>query len=112
MTARDNRPVVREAVGTFFDREHPQAAVLGGALLAAVAGAAAMGATSGAMSLVIRQNEAEHLEQQVDEGHMLLFVRAPGSAEEARAVDILSRHGAFEARLIEGHRRVPERARA
>src|SRR5690606_18369785 len=68
------------------------AGVLGGALLAAVSGAAAVGAVGAALALVIHQSDAEYLEQQVDEGHLLLFVRTHGEDEERRALDILSRH--------------------
>ena len=77
------------------------AAVLGGALLPAIAGAAALGAVAAAMSLIIHQSDAEHLEQQIDEGHILLFVRTGNAEAEKTAVDILTRHGAFEARVIE-----------
>jgi len=77
------------------------AAVLGGSLIPAVAGAAALGAIGGALSLIIHQSDAEHLEEQVDEGHLLLFVRTEDAAEETKAVDILSRHGAFEAKVYE-----------
>jgi len=77
------------------------AAVLGGSLLPAVAGAAALGAIGGALSLIIHQSDAEHLEEQVDEGHLLLFVRTQDSDEETKAVEILSRHGAYEARIYE-----------
>lgn len=77
------------------------AAVLGGSLLPAVAGMAALGAIGGIMSLIIHQSEAEHLEEQVDEGHLLLFVRTSGADDEKKVVDILSRHGAFEARIVE-----------
>lgn len=79
------------------------AAVLAGALLPAVAGAAALGAVAASMALIIHQSDAEHLEEQVDEGHLLLFVRTRDDASEARAVDILTRHGAFEARVIDAH---------
>jgi hypothetical protein len=77
------------------------AAVLGGSLLPAVAGAAAMGAIGGALLLIIRQGDAEHLEEQVDEGHLLLFVRTDDADEEKKAVDILSRHGGYEAMVYE-----------
>jgi hypothetical protein len=77
------------------------AAVLGGSLVPAVAGAAAMGAIGGALALIIHQSDAEHLEEQVDEGHLLLFVRTEDADEEASAVDILSRHGAFEAKVYD-----------
>lgn len=75
------------------------AAVLGGALLAATAGAAAIGGIGAALALVIHQGDAEYLEQQVDEGHLLLFVRTHDAAEEKLAVEILSRHSAYDPRI-------------
>lgn len=75
------------------------AAVLGGALLAAATGAAAIGGVGAAMALILRESDAEHLEQQVDEGHLLLFVRVRDAAAEQRAIDILSRHSAYDARV-------------
>ena len=78
------------------------AAVLGGGLLAALAGAAALvGVTGGALSLIIHESDAEYLEEQVDEGHLLLFVRTEHSDQEESALDILSRHGAYDARVYE-----------
>ena len=83
------------------------AAVLGGSLLPAVAGAAALGAIGGALSLIINQSDAEHLEEQVDEGHLLLFVRTQDHKEEAKAVEILSKHGAYEAKVYEAPAATP-----
>lgn len=83
------------------------AAILGGSLLPAVAGVAALGAIGGAMSLVIHQGDAEHLEEQVDEGHLLLFVRTKDAAKETKAVEILSRHGAYEAKVYEAPAATP-----
>lgn len=78
------------------------AAVLGGALVAAVAGAVAVvGFAGGAMGLILHESDAEYLEQQVDEGHLLLFVRTKDSEQERKALDILSRHGAFDAKIYE-----------
>jgi len=78
------------------------AAVLGGGLLAAAAGAVALaGTTGGAMSLIIHESDAEYLEEQVDEGHLLLFVRTQDADEEVKAVTILSGHGAYEAKVYE-----------
>jgi hypothetical protein len=82
------------------------AAVLGGSLLAAGAGAAAIGGIGAAMALIIHESDAEYLEQQVEEGHLLLFVRARDTAHEKQAVDILSRHSAYDARIHS----VPDRA--
>lgn len=77
-------------------------AVLGGALLAAVGGAVALvGITGGALSLIIHESDAEYLEEQVEDGHLLLFVRTEGADQEQAALDILSRHGAFDAKVYE-----------
>jgi hypothetical protein len=74
------------------------AAVLGGALLAAVSGAAALvGITGGALGLIIHESDAEYLE----EGHLLLFVRTNDLDREKVALGILSKHGAFDARMYE-----------
>jgi hypothetical protein len=75
------------------------AAVLGGSLLAAATGAAAVGGIGAAMALILRESDAEYLEQQVDEGHLLLFVRVRDAAQEKQAIDILSRHSAYDARV-------------
>jgi hypothetical protein len=75
------------------------AAVLGGAVFAAVGGVAAVGAAGAAMGLVIHKNDASYLEEQVDEGHLLLFVRTHDSERENTAKEILSRHGAYDAKV-------------
>ncbi len=78
------------------------AAVLGGGLLAAAAGAVALaGVTGGAISLIIRKSDAEYIEEQVDKGHLLLFVRTTNTERESRALDILSRHGGYDAKVYE-----------
>ena len=78
------------------------AAVLGGALLAAIAGAVALvGVTGGALSLILHQSDADYLEEQVDEGHLLLFVRTEGAEQEKTSLDILSKHGAFDAKIYQ-----------
>jgi len=78
------------------------AAVLGGGLLAAITGAVALaGITGGAMSLIIHESDAEFLEEQVDEGHLLLFVRTENAEREAQALEILSKHGVLDAKIYE-----------
>jgi hypothetical protein len=78
------------------------AAVFGGSLIAIVGGMAALvGLTGGAMSMIIHESDAEYLEEQVDEGHLLLFVRTDDSEREKLALDVLSRHGAFDAKVYE-----------
>lgn len=75
------------------------AAILGGSLLAAVGGAVALGGIAAAMALILRKGDAEYLEEQIDEGHLLLFVRADDAEHEKQALSILSNHGAFDARV-------------
>jgi hypothetical protein len=53
------------------------------------------------MSMIIHESDAEYLEEQVDEGHLLLFVRTDDSEREKLALDVLSRHGAFDAKVYE-----------
>ncbi len=75
-------------------------AVLGGALLAAIAGATAVGAIGAVLALIIHESDAEELEEQVEEGHLLLFVRVHGAQEERWAMDILKRHDPLEVKVI------------
>jgi hypothetical protein len=77
------------------------AAVLGGGLVAAVAGSAAIGGIGAALELIIHESDAEELEQQVDEGHLLLFVRARDATHEQLAVEILNRHSPIEVRVVD-----------
>lgn len=77
------------------------AGVFGGAVLAAVTGAVAVAGVGVLIGSLIHQSDAEYLEEQVDEGHLLLFVRVHGEAEEKKAVAILARHSGFDARVHE-----------
>jgi hypothetical protein len=77
------------------------AGILGGGLLAAVTGVAAIGAVGAVLARVIHESDAEELEQQVEEGHLLLFVRVRDSAREARAVEILGRHTPIEVKVVD-----------
>lgn len=76
-------------------------AVFGGALAVAIAAAAGVGAVGAAMSLIIHKSDAEYLEEQVDEGHLLLFVRILDPGTEQRVLDLLARHSAYEPRIHE-----------
>ena len=49
------------------------------------------------LALIIHESDADYLEEQVDEGHLLLFVRTRDAEREAKAVEILSKHCAFDA---------------
>lgn len=76
------------------------AAVLGGAFVAAAAGAATVGAVGVAMSAIIHERDADYLEEHIDAGHLLLFVRTRGPAEQQRALELMRANGALEAKPI------------
>jgi outer membrane lipoprotein SlyB len=75
------------------------AAIFGGALLAGAAGAAAVGAVGAVVGRVIAKSDAYRLAEQVDEGHLLLFVRTKDADSEQVALQILSRNGAIEPKV-------------
>jgi len=75
------------------------AGVLGGGVLAAATGVAAIGVVGAVLALIIHESDAERLGEQVDEGHVLLFVRTLDPEHEQRAVEILARHSAFDPRV-------------
>jgi hypothetical protein len=80
------------------------AAVLGGGILAAITGTAAIGAVGTVLGMIIRQSDAEELEQQVEEGHLLLFVRTRDRDRELKAVETLQKHTPIEVRLVDAHK--------
>lgn len=75
----------------------------GGTLMAAVT-AAAIGSGAGGMagiglSSFIQQHHADYLQEQLDHGGLLLWVRTRDQAHEKRATDILSRHSAHDVHI-------------
>jgi hypothetical protein len=66
-----------------------------------VASGAIVGATGGALSLITHESDAEYLEEQIDEGHLLLFVHTGIAEREKKVLHILSKHGAFNAKVYE-----------
>lgn len=74
-------------------------AVLGGALLAAIGGVVGVGIVGALATMMIHQSDAEYLQQQVDEGHMLLFVRMADSSREQQAMNILTRHSGVDVKM-------------
>lgn len=84
-------------------------AVLGGALLAAVGGVVAVGVIGALVASVIHQSDAEFLQQQVDEGKLLLFVRIIDSAREQDIKRILNHYTGTDVKLydIDIERREP-----
>lgn len=77
------------------------AAVLGGPLFVAAAAAVGVGAVGAAAVNMMSKSDANYLAEQVAQGHMLLFVRVTGAAEESAAMQILSRHAGFHAKVYE-----------
>ncbi|MDO8909471.1 MAG: hypothetical protein Q7W55_13355 [Pseudohongiella sp.] len=77
------------------------AAVFGGALLVAAASVVGVGTVGAVAANLISKSDAESLAEQVDQGHLLLFVRVNDLDEEASAVRILSRHAGFDAKVYE-----------
>jgi len=76
-------------------------AVLGGALVAATAGVAAVGAIGALMGAIIHESDAEHLQEQLDNGRLLLFATTHTPDEEQRAVRILSGNNALDAKVYD-----------
>lgn len=72
----------------------------GGTLAAAIAGAAMMGGAGGLIGAVLAKmtgdRHAGHLQEQLDHGGLLLWVRTWDREHEQRAVDILSKHSAHD----------------
>ncbi|MDF3074801.1 MAG: hypothetical protein K0S54_2468 [Alphaproteobacteria bacterium] len=70
----------------------------GGTLLAVIAGAAVAGGAGGMIGSVLAQwigdRHASHLQEQIEKGGLLLWVRTRDAAKEKRAVRILEQHSA------------------
>ena len=75
------------------------AGILGGAVAAAAATAAAFSGIGALLGVITHKSDAEYLEEQVDEGHLLLFVRTKDAEKEARALEILGRHAAYDPKV-------------
>ena len=75
------------------------AAVLGGALAPAVAGVAVVASIGVVFSRVLHQSDAEHLEDEIERGNLLLLVRTRDAAHEKSAVDILKKHSGYDVHI-------------
>ena len=68
----------------------------GGTLAAVIAAAAAAGGAGGAigavLAVLVGEGHGAYLQEQIDHGGLLLWVRTRDKAHEARAMEILSRH--------------------
>lgn len=68
----------------------------GGTLAAAIAAAAVAGGTGGLVGSILAKwvgdRQAQYLQEQIDHGGLLLWVRTWDAGDEKRAVEILARH--------------------
>ncbi len=68
-----------------------------GAVAAAIAGTAVAGATLGtALAHWMDRRHAQWLQEQLDRGGILLWVRTPDEAKERQAIDILTRYSTHD----------------
>ena len=73
-----------------------------GAVAAAVVGTAIAGALLGTVfAHWMDQRHADWLQEQLDRGGILLWVRTPSEAEERRAMEILTRYSAHDVHIHE-----------
>jgi hypothetical protein len=71
-----------------------------GVVAAAVTGTAIAGALIGTvLSHWLDQSHAEHLQEQLDHGGLLLWVRTPDAESQQRALAILTRHSAHDVHI-------------
>jgi hypothetical protein len=77
------------------------AGFFGTALLAAVAGVAAFAGISTMLAASVDERMVEQLRDQIDQGHLLLFVRTSDVKRKGKAVEILSKHSVFAPCVIE-----------
>jgi hypothetical protein len=73
-----------------------------GVVAAAVTGTAIAGALIGTvLARWLDKHQAEHLQEQLDRGGLLLWVRTPDAGAEQRALEILNRHSAHDVHIHE-----------
>jgi hypothetical protein len=73
-----------------------------GVVAAAVTGTAIAGALIGTvLARWLDKHQAEHLQEQLDRGGLLLWVRTPDAGAERRALEILNRHSAHDVHIHE-----------
>lgn len=71
-----------------------------GVVAAAVTGTAIAGALIGTiLARWLDKHHAEHLQEQLDRGGLLLWVRTPDEEAERRALEILTRHSAHDVHI-------------
>jgi hypothetical protein len=77
-----------------------QGTLLATLIWAAVAGGAG-GLVGAALSRYMDRRHAQYVQQQIDRGGILLWVRTEDAGRERRAVDILKRHSAADVHVFE-----------
>lgn len=75
------------------------AAFIGGALIAAIVGIGAVGAVGGVVAYISHQSDAEELKEQVDKGHILLFVKTENAGREREVKALLEKHNAVDIKI-------------
>ena len=68
----------------------------GALLTAAVAGGASGGLIGGVLAALVGEQHAKSLQEQLDHGGLLVWVRTPSPADEEKAVGVLKRNGATD----------------
>ena len=68
----------------------------GALLTAAVAGTASGGLVGGVLATLVGDQHAKLIQDQLDRGGLLVWVRTPSPVDEQKAVDILTRNGAAD----------------
>ncbi|TVS16029.1 MAG: hypothetical protein EA417_11730 [Gammaproteobacteria bacterium] len=76
------------------------AAALGGPVIIGLAGAAAVGAAGAAMIAIISQEDADDLQEHLDQGHLLLCARIEDEADEQAAKAALA-DNSLDVRILE-----------
>lgn len=75
------------------------AALLGGAMIAAIVGIVAVVAVGALVATISQQSDAEKLKEQVDKGHILLFVRITEPGKEKEVMAMLKKHNAADIQM-------------
>ena len=87
-------------------------AIIGGAVAVAVGSVLGVGLVGLAVGAMIHQSDATELQQRVDEGHVLLFVRLPHGEGEQQAKAILGRYSTTDVKVYQAPIKSGERIAA
>lgn len=76
------------------------AGVLGGAVAVAAAASTVVGGIGALTAGILSQSDAENLQEQLDAGHMLLFVRTGEDRQKDQVLEILAEHSGIKPRVL------------